>query len=50
MKYFKPKSVSWWAGVSILVKAIAQSIIEKSIDVEGISQGLGIIGIRGAFK
>lgn len=50
MKYIKFHSVTWWAGIALLIKATATTIIEKSIDVQGFAEGLGLIGIRGAIR
>ena len=50
MKYFRPKSLTFWAGVSMLIKAIATSTIEKRVDFEGFIQAFGAIGIRAAIK
>lgn len=49
-KYFKPKSVTWWAGVGLLVKAVATSVIEQRIDVQGFMEAAAVIGVRGAIK
>ena len=49
-KYFKPKSLTWWSGVALLIKAVAYSIIEQNIDVAGIAEGLAVIGFRSAIK
>ena len=49
MKYFKPKSVTFWSGIALLIKAVAQSIIEKNVDFAGIAEGLAVIGIRAAI-
>ena len=66
MKYIKPKSVTWWAGVAMVVMGGVLGIddgydLGASIDVLRawtggmgasvlIAQGAGLIGIRGAMK
>ena len=50
MKYFKPKSVTWWSGIGLLITGIATSIIEKKLDMVTITQGLGLIGVRAAIR
>lgn len=49
MKYFKPKSVTFWAGITLLIQGIATSVIEKRIDIVTISEGMAAIGIRAAI-
>jgi len=66
MKYIKPKSVTWWAGVAMVGMGGALGIddgydLGAAIDVLRawtggmgasvlIAQGAGLIGIRGAMK
>lgn len=43
-KYFKPKSLTWIAGVAL----IAYGAITKDYSIIG--EGLALIGLRGAIK
>jgi hypothetical protein len=43
-KYFKPRSVTWWAALALL----AHGILTK--DLQQIFEGLGGIGLRGAIR
>lgn len=53
MKYFQPKSVTWLAGLGLIITGVSKCLAEGGISVEGIAligEGLGLIGIRGALK
>lgn len=43
-KYFKPKSVTWWAAAALLAYGLL------SQDPEKILEGLAGIGLRGAIR
>jgi hypothetical protein len=48
MKYFKPKSLSWWSAVVYGAVAIARGIgVEIPVQVDGILAALFGVGIRG---
>ncbi len=49
MKYFKPKSLTWWAGIGLIIVGVTESIATKSISTTLI-EGLTAIGLRGALK
>jgi hypothetical protein len=66
MKYFKPKSVTWWAGAAALGAGCVLAVHE-GYDLGGLGvtleeltgglgaytllvQGAGLIGLRGAFN
>jgi len=66
MKYFKPKSVTWWAGVSLIATGGVIGVdvgydVGPIADVLNawtgpvgpsllIAQGAGLVGIRGALS
>lgn len=43
-KYIKPKSVTWWASVALLVHGVLTK------DAQEIMEGLAGIGLRGALR
>ncbi len=51
MKYFKPKSLSWWSAIAVaglqLVRAFG---VEVPFQVDGVLAALFGIGIRGSVK
>ncbi len=54
MKYFKPKSLTWWSGVAMIVGGAIQVIASKNfsgaLQNPLILGGLAAIGIRGAIS
>ncbi len=48
MKYFKPKSLTWWTSVATLGFGIFETVMTKQFSPY-IAAGLGGIGIRGAL-
>lgn len=44
-RYFRPKSVTWWAGVALIVLGVFVSDEQAAL----ISAGLGLIGLRDAI-
>lgn len=51
MKYFKPKSWTWWASVLTLISGLITTYINKDDSgKEMVSMGLIGIGVRGAIK
>ncbi len=49
MKYFKPRSLTWWAGLGLVIIGVTESVATKSISTTLI-EGLAAIGFRGALK
>jgi len=50
-KYFKPKSMTWWAGIALaLVQVVRAAGIEVPEGINEIIIGVGAIGVRGAIK
>ena len=66
MNYFKPKSVTWWAGIGLTAMGVALAAHE-GFDLGGfgvfvdalvggqkpatlIGQGMGLVGLRGALQ
>lgn len=43
-KYFKPKSVTWWAALALLAHAILTKDIAQGLEA------VGAIGFRGAIR
>ena len=53
MKYFKPKSVTWWSGLVLVivpvVKFLGVEISEHVVSlVTDLATGTGLVGLRGA--
>jgi hypothetical protein len=49
MKYFKPKSLTWWAAVGLAIIGVVESIQTKSLSPRLI-EAAGAIGLRGAIQ
>ena len=50
-KYFKPKSLTWWAGVILAGVQVARAIgIAVPEGIDEVLIGIGAIGVRGAIK
>jgi len=50
-KYFKPKSVTWWAGIALAAVQVVRAIgIEVPQGIDEIIIGVGAIGVRGALQ
>lgn len=45
MKYFKPKSLTWWSGLALLAYGVVDTIQSKTISPH-IAEGLAAIGLR----
>ena len=45
MKYIKPTSLTWWAGLGLLITGVVESIQTKSISPH-VAEGLAAIGLR----
>lgn len=54
MKYFKPKSLTWWSGIASIIGGVIQVIQSKdymsATSNPMILGGLAIIGLRGAVN
>lgn len=51
MKYFKPKSLTWWSGLIIALIPLAKVFgIEVPENLPEIIGGIGLIGLRSAVK
>lgn len=50
MKYINPKSMTFWAGLGLLLTGVATSFAEKRLDMVTISEGLAAIGLRQALN
>ena len=53
MKYFKPKSVTWWSGLVLVIVPVAKflgvEISEHAVSlVTDLATGTGLVGLRGA--
>ncbi len=53
MKYFKPKSLTWWSGVVSIIGGLIQVAQSKdyasAFKNPAIIAGFGLIGLRGAL-
>ena len=49
MKYIKPKSVTWLSGLALLLQGLAPLLEKQMPDWVKVSEGLGLIGLRGAM-
>jgi hypothetical protein len=54
MKYFQPKSVTWWSGLALVAVGVYQAYSDGNLSAAlsdpHVAQGLGLIGIRGAIS
>lgn len=55
MKYFKPKSLTWWCGLVLaaalpVLKYIGVDIPVSDETITTILTGLGLVGLRAAVK